>query len=196
MTMDTNVINVGDYVIVQRQNYTKLHKMKKQSRLILGSFTIEMNNVIGKQYFDFFQIKNMPDNKLFTLEKVDEIQSIAGLNIETSGIDNRHIPNNTDSQYLTREDIDKLKEKLNSNNIVEQLINNSKTFHLKTGYSQEKYMKKKEKKYFEYVHIRKPTIRILTQMFYRQDPAKTLGIRVDDLSQILTFANIHQNGKL
>lgn len=31
-------------------------------------------------------------------------------------------------------------------------------------------------------------------MFYRQDPSKTLGIRIDDLSQILTYANIHSDG--
>ncbi|CAH1118617.1 unnamed protein product [Phaedon cochleariae] len=193
----SNTIKVGDFVVVQRQGYTKLHKVKAHSRLILGSFNIEMDNVIGEKYYDTFQMKNMPGNrKLYTVEKVEQTNSaVESLSIEQSGADNRHIPNNAESQGLTKDDIDKLKdEELSSNIIVEQLISNSKTFSLRTGYSQEKYIKKKEKKYFEYIQIKKPSIRIMGQMFYRQDPTKTLGIRIDDLSQILTYANIHQEG--
>lgn len=192
-----NLIKAGDYVVVQRQGYTKLHRVKKNSKLILGAFTVEMNNIIGSRYFDMFQIKNTPNSKnLYTLEKVEEINSASGsLNIEESGKDNRNIPNNAESQSLTKEDIDKLKEeKFCSNSIIGELINNSKTFNMKTGYSQEKYIKKKEKKYFEYIQIRRPTIRLLAQMFYRQDYSKTLGIRIDDLSQIMTYANFHQEG--
>jgi len=33
-------------------------------------------------------------------------------------------------------------------------------------------------------------------MFYRQDPAKTLGIRIDDLSQMLTYANVQSEGNI
>lgn len=197
MDQEENLIKVGDNIIVQRQGYTKLHKLKAHGRLILGSFNIEMDNVIGEKYYDTFQMKNTPGNKKFyLLDKVESVNSVVNnLNIEKSGIDNRNIPNNADSQSLTKDDIDKLvDEELSSNNIVGQLINNSKTFSLKTGYSQEKYIKKKEKKYFEYVQIKKPTIRILAQMFYRQDTSKTLGIRIDDLSQILTYSNIHPEG--
>lgn len=193
-----NIIKVGDHVIVQRQGYTKLHKVKAHSNLILGGFTVEMDNVVGQKYFDTFQMKNTPGNKKFyLLEKVDEVNSAVGtVTIKKSGTDNRHIPNDGESQGLTKDDIDKLKdEDFSSNNIVGQLINNSKTFNMKTEYSQEKYIKKKEKKYFEFIQIRKPSIRLLAQMFYRQDPSKTLGIRIDDLSQILTYANIHPEGK-
>ncbi|XP_056635737.1 tRNA (adenine(58)-N(1))-methyltransferase non-catalytic subunit TRM6 [Diorhabda sublineata] len=197
MDQAENIIKVGDHIIVQRQGYTKLHKLKAHGRLILGSFNIEMDNVVGERYYDTFQMKNTPGNKkIYLLDKVESVNSVVNnLNIEKSGTDNRNIPNNADSQSLTKDDIDKLvDEELSSNNIVGQLINNSKTFSLKTGYSQEKYIKKKEKKYFEYVQIRKPTIRILAQMFYRQDTNKTLGIRIDDLSQILTYSNIHPEG--
>ncbi|CAG9862025.1 unnamed protein product [Phyllotreta striolata] len=200
MDSDRNTIKIGDYVVVQRQGYTKLHKLKAHSKLILGSFNIEMDNIVNEKYSDTFQMKNTPGNKKhYILEKVQQINSpVETLNIEKSGSDNRHITNDNEiSQVLTKEDIDKLKdEELNSNNIVGQLVNNSKTFSMKTEYSQEKYIKKKEKKYFEYVQIKRPTIRILAQMFYRQDPTKTLGIRIDDLSQILAYANIHSEGNV
>lgn len=196
-SISENVINVGDFVIIQRQGYTKLHKVKNNSKVILGSFTVKLNNIIGCKYFDMFQIKNAPDGKnLYTAEKVEAMNSAIDLiNIEESGRDNRSIPNNAESQGLSKDDIDKLKEEqLSSNSIIGELINNSKTFNMKTGYSQEKYIKKKEKKYFEYIQIRKPTIRLLAQMFFRQDFLKTLKIRIDDLSQMMTYANIHQEG--
>lgn len=192
-----NTINEGDYVVVQRQAYTKLHRVKNGSILFLGAFTVKMSKIIGCKYFDIFQIKNIPGSKnLYTLEKVEEMNSVSdSLNIKESGRDNRNIPNNAESQALTKEDIDKLKdEKFCSNSIIGELINNSTTFNMKTGYSQEKYIKKKRKKYFEFIQIRRPTIRLLAQMFHRQDCSKTLGIRIEDLSQILTYANIHQDG--
>lgn len=194
--MDKNIINVGDFLLVQRQGYTKLHKLRPHGKLSLGSFNVEMDNVIGEKYGETFQMKNFPGNKrLFTLEKVDEIASVSSINIAKSGQDNRNITDDGQSQNLTTEDISKLKsEELNSNSIVEKLINNSKTFTSKTEYSQEKYIKKKEKKYFEYVQIRRPTIRLLATMFYRQDPTKILGIRIDDLSQILTYSNVQSEG--
>lgn len=184
-------------MIVQRQGYTKLHKLKKNGSLTIGKFTVQMDNVIGQRYWDTFQMKNSSHNKkLFILEKVEDGSCSAGaLNIEASGQDNRNIVIDGDSQMLTKDDIDKLQDsELNSNAIIGELVSNSKTFNMKTGYSQEKYIKKKEKKYFEYIQIRRPTIRILANMFYRQDPSKTLGIRIDDLSQILAYANIHSDG--
>lgn len=197
--MDLNhyTINVGDQIIVQRQGYTKLHKLKKSGNLVIGKFTVQMDNIIGQKYFDTFQMKNSPESKkLFILEKVEESLAAANsVTIEKSGQDNRNIVIDGESQSLTKEDIDKLQDsELNSNAIIEELVSNSKTFNMKTEYSQEKYIKKKEKKYFEYIQIRRPTIRLLASMFYRQDPSKTIGIRIDDLSQILTYANIQSSG--
>lgn len=196
LKMNSCIIKSGDYVIVQRQGYTKLHKMKAKGNLTMGSFLIEVNNVVGEKYETMFQMKPKPNNiKLYALEKVEELTTISQLNIESSGKDNRHITDDGTSQTMTKEEITKLKdESLSSADIVGKLINNSKTFNSKTEYSQEKYMKKKEKKYFEYIQFRKPSIRLLVQMFYRQEPAKVLGLRIDDLSQILTYGNVQSNG--
>lgn len=197
MDLNRHTINVGDQIIVQRQGYTKLHKLKQHGNMVIGKFTVQMDNIIGQKYFDTFQMKNSPENKKsFILEKVeDSLAAANSVTIEKSGQDNRNIVIDGESQSLTKEDIDKLQDsELNSNAIIEELVSNSKTFSMKTEYSQEKYIKKKEKKYFEYIQIRRPTIRLLASMFYRQDPSKTIGIRIDDLSQILTYTNIQSSG--
>ncbi|KAK9746216.1 Gcd10p family [Popillia japonica] len=125
--------------------------------------------------------------KMYTLEKVEQLNTISQLNIESSGKDNRNITDDGTSQSLTKEEIIKLKdESLSSADIVGKLINNSKTFSSKTEYSQEKYMKKKEKKYFEYVQFRKPNTSSFVNRLY--------GLRIDDISQILTYGNIQADG--
>jgi len=69
-------------------------------------------------------------------------------------------------------------------------VENSKTFHTRTEYSQDKYLLKKEKKYFEFVQIRQPSIRLMADIFHRQDADKILGIRVDTLSQIISYSGV------
>lgn len=81
-----------------------------------------------------------------------------------------------------------------SKEIIETIIANSKSFNEKTEFSQEKYIKKKEKKYFEFVQIRKPTIRLLAEIFYRQDPEKALGLRIDSLSQLISYSGVNPTG--
>lgn len=81
-----------------------------------------------------------------------------------------------------------------SKEIIGTLVANSKSFNEKTEFSQEKYLKKKEKKYFDYIQVRKPSIRLLAEIFYRQDPDKPLGLRIDSLSQLISYADINSTG--
>lgn len=56
--------------------------------------------------------------------------------------------------------------------VIQVITENSSTFKDKTVYSQEKYVNKKQKKYGEVITIHKPTIRLLNDMYYTQDPLK------------------------
>jgi tRNA (adenine58-N1)-methyltransferase non-catalytic subunit len=81
-----------------------------------------------------------------------------------------------------------------SKEMIETLVANNKTFNEKTEFSQEKYLRKKDKKYHEFLQIRKPTIRLITDIFYRQTPEKTLGLRVDSLSQLISYSGVNSSG--
>lgn len=81
-----------------------------------------------------------------------------------------------------------------SKEIIGTLVANSKFFNEKTEFSQEKYIKKKERKYFDYIQIRKPTIRLMSEIFYRQDPEKPLGLRIDSLSQLVSYSGVNSTG--
>lgn len=200
-TMDDEKIKFGDYIVIQRQKYIKLHKFSNaDSVAALGKDQIELQNIEAQPWFTTFKMipKNSGGRRLCFLEACADISGLReqlDVNVAESGQDNRNILADVDSQTLTPDEIEKLRESCSSSNeIVNQLVENSKTFASKTEYSQDKYLRKKEKKYFEYVQIRKPSIRMIAEIMYRQDAEKICGLRMDSLSQLLTYANVSANG--
>ncbi|KAM7352461.1 tRNA methyltransferase 6 non-catalytic subunit [Cochliomyia hominivorax] len=207
-TLDSQLkINLGDYIVIQRQKFTKLQKFGNlDATTMLGKDQLELKGLLDQPYGATFKMCPKEDlgkshrgrQKLHTLELCNEfemrnIREVLG--ISSSGEDNRNIIDDGDSQALKPEDIHKLRDECNeSTKIIEKIVENSKTFHNKTEYSQEKYLKKKEKKYFEYIQIRQPTIRLITEIFYRQDAEKVMGLRVDTLSQIISYSGISAFG--
>lgn len=194
-------ISLGDYVVIQRQKYTKLQKFASlDTTAVLGKDQIALKNINNNPYFTTFKMIYKPNEKkgkkFANLEPCSSITDLKEiLDTKESGSDNRNILDDGQSQTLTAEDIEKLRNSCTSSTeIVEQLIENSKTFNSKTGYAQEKYLKKKEKKYFEYIQIKRPTIRLIAEIFYRQDPDKILGIRMDTLSQIISYSGASSTG--
>ncbi|NWW38352.1 TRM6 methyltransferase, partial [Panurus biarmicus] len=114
-----------------------------------------------------------------------------------AGTDNRNIVDDGKSQKLTHDDIKALKDKgIKGQEIVQQLIENSTTFRDKTEFAQDKYIKKKKKKYEAVITIVKPSTRILSTMYYAREPGKINHLRYDTLAQMLTLGNIHAGTKM
>lgn len=191
-------IKVGNYIIIQKQNYKKLHKLNKpNSSITLGRDNINLTGIEGCPYFSLFKmVPNGKRGREYRLELTEETINLKDeIDIRASGTDNRNIQDDGRSQKLTHEEIIELtSDASKASDIVETLISNSNTFHNKTGFSQEKYLKKKEKKYFGYIQIIKPNLRIISEVMYRLDPNKIQNIRIDTLSQIMTMSNIHCEG--
>lgn len=199
--MDNSRIKLGDYIIIQRQKYTKLFKFTSLDAVTaLGNDHVELRNIESEPFFTTFKMipKSSRGKRLMTLEKSTDVQSLResiNVTVTESGADNRHINANGESQGLKSDDIAKLRESCSSaSEIVGQIVENSKTFNSKTEYSQNKYLKKKEKKYFEYLQIRRPTLRIIAEIMYRQDSEKIYGLRIDSLSQLISYAGVCSTG--
>ncbi|XP_034941324.1 tRNA (adenine(58)-N(1))-methyltransferase non-catalytic subunit TRM6 [Chelonus insularis] len=192
------IVNTGNYVVVQRQNFRKLCKITKDGTFTLNKKQIEVNEIIGKPYWTTF--KMIPSNKgknNMALEVVERAETSEDLKKGLiSGVDNRSITDDGTSQKLSKEDILDLKEAgKSSNEIVGCLIENSSSFISKTEYSQEKYIKKKETKYYKYLTILKPTICLLQEIYFKQDHGKINCIRMDTLSQILSYCDVKADGQ-
>jgi tRNA (adenine-N(1)-)-methyltransferase non-catalytic subunit len=92
-------IKIGQYIIVQRQNFTKLHRFTAtEATLVLGKDEIKLNNIEGKEYFQTFKMKPVSFGKrrLCELELCDNIIDLKEiLNDVESGSDNRNIHNDS-----------------------------------------------------------------------------------------------------
>jgi len=201
-----DLIKDGDFVVIQRDNYMKSNKLNaaKNCLVSLGKdMQIEMTNVIGHRYGSAFKlVPHETKRKLWQVEHTDEVISFENLFMDgdsemPSGVDNRNlVDSNSKAQGITREQIEEMKkDRMGGTEIVEQLIENSASFHSKTKYSQAKFLKKKSKKYFPYVVIKKPSIRLLMLINYKNDPIKMMNLRIDTLAQILNSANIRSGGQ-
>lgn len=154
MKMDDERIKVGHFVIIQRQKYTKLFRFNNlTAQTGLGKDLVKLKNIDGHPYSTTFKmVPNTDSGKRFMeLEPCTDFSSLKeSLNITECGTDNRNLVQDCDTQALKQDDIAKLRESGSSTSkIVGTIIENSKTFNSKTEYSQDKYLKKKEKKYFE-----------------------------------------------
>ncbi|XP_053676598.1 tRNA (adenine(58)-N(1))-methyltransferase non-catalytic subunit TRM6 [Anopheles nili] len=190
-------IKIGDYLIVQRQKYTKLQKFVNQNATVqLGKDQIELRLAENHPYQTTFLLvpKQERGKRLYTLDALStpsEIRNLKDLLIKESGHDNRNIIDDRQSQTLSTEEILKLREECESSSeVIGKLVENSKSFATKTEYSQEKYLKRKEKKYCEYITIRRPSVRLLADIYWRLDPEKVLGVRFDTLSQIISYSGV------
>lgn len=153
--MSEDKIKVGHFVIIQRQKYTKLFKFSNlNSQAGLAKDQVLMKNIDEHPYSTTFKMipTKLHGKRIIDLEPCSDISNLKEeLNITESGTDNRNVLINYDTQTLKADDIEKLRESGSSaSEIVGTIIENSKTFAAKTEYSQDKYLRKKEKKYFEY----------------------------------------------
>ncbi|XP_005380908.1 PREDICTED: tRNA (adenine(58)-N(1))-methyltransferase non-catalytic subunit TRM6 isoform X1 [Chinchilla lanigera] len=150
-----------------------------------------LDNVIGHSYGTTFEVTG--GGSLQPKKKKEEPTS----ETKEAGTDNRNIIDDGKSQKLTQDDIKALKDKgIKGEEIVQQLIENSTTFRDKTEFAQDKYIKKKKKKYEAIVTILKPSTRILSIMYYAREPGKINHMRYDTLAQMLTLGNIRAGNKM
>ncbi|KAN0030935.1 hypothetical protein ACTA71_009585 [Dictyostelium dimigraforme] len=195
----SNIINEGDHVILDINNGEKFSvvKVKFGSKVKIGKKQILVNSIIGESYYSSFQVSNEKN----TLERItqkeidDRLNNLVELN--QNDADNRNLDQNNTAQKLTQEDINQMKEKgTDSNTIIKTIVENSESFKTKTSFSQIKYLKKKIKKYSTIVKIIKPTLKSLTEAYYKKDSRKICGLRFDSFGQLLTLGNIRANSQV
>jgi len=194
---DDEIITAGRTVILQRDKYMRTHLLNPNKNLQLSKDIVNLSGIVGQRFGTTFKmVSDHSKNKCFKLEVAEEVKNFENIFMNgESGEDNRDLTDK-DNQKLSRDEINKMREDgVDGVEIVEKLIENSETFQNKTKFSQEKFLKKKAKKYHQYILVRKPSIRLLMDINYNADPMKILNLRVDSLAQILTMTNVHSGGK-
>ncbi|XP_077169321.1 tRNA (adenine(58)-N(1))-methyltransferase non-catalytic subunit TRM6 [Paroedura picta] len=186
-----HVIREGDCAVLKRNEVYKAVAVGKRRKITFEKQWFYLDNAIGHVYGTTFEVTS--GGTLQAKKRADE----SATETKKAGTDNRNIVDDGKSQKLTHDDIKALKDKgIKGQEIVQQLIENSATFSNKTEFAQDKYIKKKKKKYEAVITIIKPSTRILSTMYYAREPGKINHLRYDTLAQMLTWGNVRAGNKM
>ncbi|XP_009991763.1 PREDICTED: tRNA (adenine(58)-N(1))-methyltransferase non-catalytic subunit TRM6 [Chaetura pelagica] len=181
----------GDCAVLKREDVFKAVPVLRRRKIIFEKQWFYLDNAIGHIYGTTFEVTS--GGNLQPKQEVEETTT----ETKEAGTDNRNIVDDGKSQKLTHDDIKALKDKgIKGQEIVQQLIENSTTFRDKTEFAQDKYIKKKKKKYEAVITIVKPSTRILSTMYYAREPGKINHLRYDTLAQMLTLGNVRAGNKM
>ncbi|XP_028809314.1 tRNA (adenine(58)-N(1))-methyltransferase non-catalytic subunit TRM6 isoform X1 [Denticeps clupeoides] len=182
----------GDYVVLKRGDVYKSVQIQSKRKVVFEKQWFFLDNAVGQLYGTTFEVESGG-----TLKPQAPKGTQSASDAKEAGTDNRNIVDDGRSQKLTKDDIESLKEKgLKGQEIIQHLIDNSTTFRDKTEFAQEKYIKKKKKKYESSITILKPTARILALMYHGREWGKVCHLRYDTLAQMLTLGNIRAGSKV
>ncbi|XP_043201481.1 tRNA (adenine(58)-N(1))-methyltransferase non-catalytic subunit TRM6-like [Amphibalanus amphitrite] len=198
MREDGPAICDGKNYIIIKGSFMKLAKLKTQKQCQLGRASVDVAGLLGHPVGTQFRLHSGGGKqRLMRPEPVEHTEDLAdAIAADESAADNRNLLANQTSQAMTKERIMEMREQgATGREIVTTIVDNSTSFQGKTEFSQAKYVRKKQKKYFEFISVQEPTVRLVASMYYMQDPLKIMNLRVDSLSQLLTACSVRPGGR-
>lgn len=99
-------------------------------------------------------------------------------------------------QKLSSEEIEQLKQQsVSSNEIISKMIEAHGSFHQKTVYSQEKYLKRKKQKFAKFFTVEyMSSSGLLQYLIDKGDVLRAMDLSEESMGMILNLANIRSNG--
>ncbi|GAA5891358.1 hypothetical protein JCM6882_004670 [Rhodosporidiobolus microsporus] len=183
------LIRAGDNVLLKLPSgILRPIKINQNGTISLGKYgSFKAKELIGRPYGHTYEIEE--DGSLSvvkaTLNEIEETEA------------NNEFINSTGAQALSFVDIQALKESgLSGREIIQKQIEEHKTYDLKTEYSKEKYMKRKEAKYLQLFTPLEPTVHQIAQFNFEKVPSKTRELRPDTLANMLAMANVRLGSRL
>lgn len=112
--------------------------------------------------------------------------------------DNRSINDDNRSQRVEASDIKRMRvDGASGEQIIETLIGGSETWKLKTDFSREKWLRRKEQKYLPWVRVLKPVAAsVAAAYFSRVCASRQLLIRPDTVAQLISRADARQGDRI
>ncbi len=218
LTCNSNkMICENDMVIVRSVDDKCSYVLKVSGEQKIGKSRVYLKELIGKPFGSIFELIN---RTLTLIESSDnllehEYNQEKGNNFETeveneeynSDVGKRQIPHtrgdnsgyvdtNT-AQKLKDSDISRLKESgFSGGQIIQTLIENSDTFASKTDFAQEKWIKRKERKYRRTYRVIKCNPFNLCEATFDKSRDKICNMRPDSLAQVLSQSGVHSGSRV
>ena len=115
---------------------------------------------------------------------------------EDNGKDNSALRDDNKAQTLSAAEIESMKKAgADGTAIIAAVVQNSATFKSKTEFSQEKYLRKKQKKHLFVARLLRATVASICDACYGKDPNKIGGLRLDGLGMMMSRGNVRAYSK-
>ncbi|KAH8938650.1 hypothetical protein BDL97_16G094800 [Sphagnum fallax] len=169
----------------------------------VGNAKCLLDPLVGIPFGSVFEVQSGPNGHVLVrlqhpITESKEKESIESEEaVERMCRDNRALIDNNTAQTLSAEDIEQMRrEGATGKAIIEALVANSASFEAKSAFSQEKYKRRKQKKYAPHVLVRRPSARSVCEAYFAKDPNKIGFLRMDTLALLLSLANVGANAEV
>lgn len=203
-----DLIKAGDTVIVRMHDDKSTSMLKVLGEQKICRSKISTKNLVGAAYGSVFQITADRKLKLVTDEENDDILEASeetdqnadtmetAVDVLLPGDNRGYIDTNT-AQKLSNIDIRRLRDSgASGKQIIASLIANSDTWSSKTEFAQEKWLKRKQKKYIRCMRIVKSCPTTVCEVYHTKNKEKICGLRWDSLAQVLSASGVHSGSRV
>lgn len=201
---------LGSNVLIDLNNGDRLTfaRLHPSATIKIGNTRCSLSPLIDSPYGSTFELQRGPkgpflvkvprakiDQNQATVEPCDAVDDDVNMGSDVvnmlPGRDNRSLVDDNTAQKLSAHDIHRLRmDCASGKDIVNALIANSTTFQNKTAYSQEKYKRKKQKKYAPSFVLRRPSSRRICEAYFIKSPQKIGFLRMDTMGLMMSLANV------
>lgn len=204
MSMANPLIAEGDSVLISGGGVRRLAEVKANARIRLGrAGTALVHSLVGMRYGEVVEL----DHKSGCFVATDRYPDLDISELDAaSGKDNRDLVDDNTSQQLTNVEVATLRKGMSMDSFLNQLVDNSTTFHSKTNFAQEKYLRKKQKKYGTLYKIEAITVDNLAEFYLptinpsdtpvEQEGARCVRLRADTVALVLHHSNVHAGSRV
>ncbi|EPY21200.1 tRNA (adenine-N(1)-)-methyltransferase non-catalytic subunit [Strigomonas culicis] len=209
---EPDLLKEGDYVIINGGGISRVAELKKNNVIRMGrSGAAHSLSLVGCRNGEvvflnhgskaFVATDQYPDLDLTDIESGKGPASpTEDPEEDLQSRDNRNLVDDNKSQQLTNEEVAAIRKEKGFDHFLSSLVEKSTTFDTKTAFSQEKYLRKKHKKYGTNFKIERVYIDNLAEIHYPtispsdKEPDEavqgTLRLRADAAALILHHSNI------
>ena len=197
----SQVIQPGSFVVIKMHDDKSTNIIKVEGSWKINRKYLDTAPLVGHPYGSIFEIKDGKEisrlEGVHTLDVADDANFAETLSKKVGengdkGANNDWYADSNTAQKLKPEDIAELREKgVDNVNIMKKLVENSETWASKSSFAQEKWLRRKARKYLPRFRVEKCTPVTVCNVYRIKNAGRICGIRTDSLGRLMSHGDIH-----
>ncbi|RNF07890.1 tRNA (adenine-N(1)-)-methyltransferase non-catalytic subunit [Trypanosoma conorhini] len=197
-------IALGDHVVITGGGLKRMALVQAGSKLRLGSSgVVQLEKLAGLRFGEVLRYD--PKERVFLPTNAYPDLDITSLQQRVDDArDNRHLVDDNRNQMLSNVEAATLRHEKGVDAFLSTLVEKSSTFHTKTAYSQEKYLRKKKKRYGTLYKVERVTpdgvaevhLPTINPSDVEPEETRAIRLRADTMALILHHSDVHSGSRV